>query len=90
VLEPSVRKGAAYAIEGEMIIGRSPDSTIVLPDDTFASSMHARVWAVDGEVWVEDLGSTNGTTLNGVPLRNATRLGKGDRVQIGNTLFEAD
>lgn len=90
VLEPAVRKGAAYPIEGEMIIGRSPDSTIVLPDDTFASSMHARVWVADGEVWVEDLGSTNGTTVNGAPLRAAARLASGDRVQIGNTLFEAD
>lgn len=90
VLQPAVRKGAAYPIEGEMIIGRSPESTIVLPDDTFASSMHARVWVADGEVWAEDLGSTNGTTLNGAPLHNAVRLGKGDRVQVGNTVFEAD
>lgn len=90
VLQPAVRKGAAYPIEGEMIIGRSPESTIVLPDDTFASSMHARVWVDDGEVWVDDLGSTNGTTLNGAPLTMASRLSKGDRLQVGNTLFEAD
>lgn len=90
VLQPEVRKGAAYPIEGEVVIGRSSEASIMLPDDTFASSLHARVWVADGVVWLEDLGSTNGTMLNGQRVSSPVRLNLGDRVTIGNTVFETD
>lgn len=89
VLEPRVRKGSAYPIAGDLIIGRSSTASIQLPDDTFASSMHTRVWVEAGDVWVEDLGSTNGTTVNGQRLHAAMLLRVGDRVRVGDTLFEA-
>ncbi|MFZ9629043.1 MAG: FHA domain-containing protein [Ilumatobacteraceae bacterium] len=89
VLEPRVRKGSAYPIAGDVIIGRSTTASIQLPDDTFASSMHTRVWVEAGDVWVEDLGSTNGTTVNGQKLHAAMLLHVGDRVRVGDTLFEA-
>ena len=89
VLQPKVRKGSAYPIGAEITLGRAATCAIGLPDDTFASQLHARVFRRDGEVWVEDLGSTNGTHLNGGRLSSAQMLAVGDRVQIGSTIFEA-
>ena len=89
VLEPKVRKGSAYPIGGELTLGRAPSCAIGLPDDTFASQLHTRVFAHNGAVWVEDLGSTNGTHVNGGRLTSPTQLAIGDRVQIGSTVFEA-
>jgi pSer/pThr/pTyr-binding forkhead associated (FHA) protein len=89
VLEPKVRKGAAYPIIGEITLGRASTCSIGLPDDTFASQLHTRVFAADGGVWVEDLGSTNGTHVNGGRISAPMQLAVGDRVQIGSTIFEA-
>ncbi len=90
VLQPKVRKGSAYPIGAELTIGRSPNCAIGLPDDTFASGLHARVFRRDGAVWVEDLGSTNGTHLNGGRLEMGQQLVSGDRLQVGGTIFEAE
>lgn len=89
VLEPPERKGTAYPIAGDVIIGRAPTCSIQLPNDTFASSMHTRIWVDSGDVWVEDLGSTNGTMVNSNRLVSAMRLSDGDRIVIGETVFEA-
>jgi pSer/pThr/pTyr-binding forkhead associated (FHA) protein len=89
VLEPKVRKGSAYPIGTEITVGRGANCSIGVPDDTFASQMHARVQLRNGGMWLEDLGSTNGTHLNGARLSTPVQLAVGDRVQIGNTIFEA-
>lgn len=89
VLEPKVRKGSAYPIGNEITLGRAVTCAIGMPDDTFVSQLHARVFRRDGEVWVEDLGSTNGTHVNGARLTAAQMLMVGDRLQIGSTIFEA-
>ncbi len=89
VLEPKVRRGSAFAIGHEVLLGRADSCTIGLPDDTFASTLHARVYAADGGVVVEDLGSTNGTHVNGARIDTPTPLHIGDRLQVGSTIFEA-
>ncbi|MCO5332164.1 MAG: FHA domain-containing protein [Ilumatobacteraceae bacterium] len=89
VLQPRVRKGSAYPIGVEVTLGRAPSCSIGLPDDTFASQLHARIFTQNGGAWVEDLGSTNGTHLNGGRVTAPTALVQGDRVQVGNTIFEA-
>ena len=89
VLQPKVRKGAGYPLADEITLGRADSCSIGLPDDTFASQLHARVFTRDGEVWVEDLGSTNGTHVNGARLTAPVQLAIGDRLQVGNTIFEA-
>ena len=89
VLEPKVRKGSAYPIKSELTLGRAPTCSIGIPDDTFASQLHTRVFPHDGAVWVEDLGSTNGTHVNGGRLTAPVQLAVGDRLQIGSTIFEA-
>jgi pSer/pThr/pTyr-binding forkhead associated (FHA) protein len=50
--------------------------------------VHARVFDRDGDLYLEDLGSTNGTFVNGDAVQEATRLQRGDRVQIGHTELE--
>ena len=68
-------------------IGRSPSCTLVL-EDSYASSRHARVFPKDGAWWLEDLGSTNGTTLNGHPVHGTVELHLGEPVRIGQTTLE--
>jgi len=83
-----VRKGSAYPIGTELTLGRAPTCSIGLPDDTFASQLHAHVFVREGGVWVEDLGSTNGTFVNGGRVTSPVPLTQGDRLQVGNTIFE--
>ena len=55
VLEPKDKRGTAYAISGVIGIGREPDNTIPIADDTYLSGHHAKVSAADGRVIVDDL-----------------------------------
>lgn len=72
----------------ELTIGRAPGCGLVLGADNFVSARHARVFRQGQDYWVEDLGSTNGTLLNGRRLAAAAPLRKGDRLQVGRTLLE--
>lgn len=56
-------------------------------DDDFASSQHARFQTVRGVWYVDDLGSTNGTVLNGRRIRGAQLLKKRDKIKIGHTVI---
>ena len=62
---------------------------MTIPDDSFVSQLHARVYLLQGAAVAEDLGSTNGTYLNGKRLTTPLQVVKGDRLQVGNTIFEA-
>jgi hypothetical protein len=89
VLEPTATSGRVFEVNGELTIGRAAGCGVSLPDDTFVSNVHARVYERDGDVFIEDLGSTNGTLVNGASLEAATKLRKGDRIQAGQTVLEA-
>jgi pSer/pThr/pTyr-binding forkhead associated (FHA) protein len=89
VTEPKATRGAVYALAEEITIGRAATCTIGMPDDSFVSQLHARAFREAGWTMIEDLGSTNGTYLNGKRLTAPERIAKGDRVQVGNTVFEA-
>jgi pSer/pThr/pTyr-binding forkhead associated (FHA) protein len=86
---PPDRAGTTYPIGAEVTVGRAGGCAISLPEDTFVSSLHARVFATDSQVLVEDLGSTNGTFLNQAKVTAAVPLNRGDRLRIGNTVLEA-
>jgi hypothetical protein len=88
-LEPKDRRGTAFALVDTVRIGREEDNTIVIPDDAYISSHHATIAVVDGGVVVDDLGSRNGTYLNGVRLIQRQSVHAGDRIQIGYTVLEA-
>jgi pSer/pThr/pTyr-binding forkhead associated (FHA) protein len=88
--QPLTRRGARFDLSGpELTIGRATGCHVPLPDDTFASTLHARVFERDGAVYVEDLGSTNGTYVNGMRLAAPVVLRPGDYVQVGATVLEA-
>ena len=89
VTKPKERKGAAFPLGPEITIGRAPNCTITIPDDSFVSQLHARVYVLDGNAFAEDLGSTNGSYVNGARLTVPQQLVKGDRLQIGSTILEA-
>ncbi|HZD59580.1 MAG TPA: FHA domain-containing protein [Anaerolineae bacterium] len=74
-------------VVGQVLIGRAPDCDIIL-EDTFASSRHARVYSDDSACWLEDLGSTNGTTVKGERIKGSVRLSKGSQFTIGHTVFQ--
>jgi pSer/pThr/pTyr-binding forkhead associated (FHA) protein len=88
VVDPPQRRGRVFELGEEVTVGRSPGCAVPLDDDTFASSIHARVFRRSGELWIEDLGSTNGTFLNDERLEVPTRLRRGDRVKVGSTILE--
>jgi hypothetical protein len=87
---PGLVRGQAYELPvgAFAVIGRAPDAHVQL-QDTFVSSHHARVEAETGGLVVEDLGSTNGTSVNGEEMAAGQRLllGPADRLTLGDTIF---
>jgi len=68
-----------------LTVGRGAPNDIRLDDDEFASAHHARIEPRRDGVWVEDIGSTNGTYVNGTRLSRPQRLTPGDVVRFGET-----
>lgn len=91
ILEPKAKRGATFALNGggDITIGRDAGCTVMIEGDTFVSQRHARIYVLDGQPMVEDLGSTNGSFHNGNRLNGSRLLQPGDRVQVGYTVLEA-
>ena len=87
VIEPPDTRGQTYDLADELTVGRAGGCQITL-DDTYVSQLHARVFRRDGQLFVEDLGSTNGTFLNRKKVNAPIAIRKGDRLQIGKTVME--
>jgi hypothetical protein len=81
------RQGA-YPLGNELTIGRAPGCSVPLTSDNFVSQVHARVFLKGDEYWLEDLGSTNGTLVNGRKITGPAPLRLGDRVQVGRSVLE--
>ena len=81
-----LEQGQRFDLIGGLSIGRSKEADVQI-DDRYASGIHARLFSREGRHWVEDMNSTNGTTLNGAALNGEAELGDGDTVQIGDTVF---
>jgi pSer/pThr/pTyr-binding forkhead associated (FHA) protein len=88
VVDPPNRRGRTFELGEEVTLGRSPGCAVYLDDDTFTSTVHARVFQRNGELWLEDLRSTNGTYLNDERLAAPTRIQRGDRIKVGSTILE--
>ena len=65
-------------------IGRAPDVELPLLDEQ-ASRYHAVLFGKDGALWVQDLGSSNGTRLDGAPIGAGVRVQPGQRIAVGST-----
>ena len=88
VIRPEDQAGRTYDIGDEVTVGRAPGCGVPIDYDSYASNLHARLFRLDGNLWAEDLGSTNGTWVNTVRIDDRTRLEKGDLLQVGGTVFE--
>jgi len=87
VLESSVlAEGDAFSVESApLTVGRSGQNDVAIDGDEFASARHVRFEPRRDGVWVQDLGSTNGTYVNGQRLDGERRLVPGDVVRVGET-----
>jgi len=78
--------GATFDVGSGATLGRSNGADINV-DDPFASSAHARIFQRGDYMYVEDMGSTNGTYVNGRQIRTAERLKVADTIRIGDTEY---
>jgi hypothetical protein len=92
VKSPDLDAGQDFELDSaQLTIGRGRQNDIAIGTDEYASARHARFEPRQDGVWVQDLGSTNGTYVNGARLEHPRRLTAGDVVRIGETdlRFEA-
>jgi pSer/pThr/pTyr-binding forkhead associated (FHA) protein len=87
VLEPGTERVLDSAA---VTVGRGPQNDVALDADEFASSRHARFEPRRDGVWVEDVGSTNGTYVNGARIAKPRKLRPGDVVRVGGTDLRFD
>ena len=78
--------GQRLELEGELVIGR--EGVALTIDDPELSRRHAAVRPVDGGFEVEDLGSLNGTFVNGQRIEGPTKLSGGDTIKLGQNVLE--
>jgi pSer/pThr/pTyr-binding forkhead associated (FHA) protein len=86
VASPALSSGEEHAIDSApLLVGREAGNDVPLARDEFSSARHARFEPRRNGVWVEDVGSTNGTFVNGVRLTAPRKLAPGDVIRIGET-----
>ena len=86
VSSPALRTNEEHTIDSRpLLVGRDGENDIPLVRDEFSSGRHARFEPRRDGVYVEDIGSTNGTFVNGVRLTGPKKLSSGDVVRIGET-----
>ncbi len=87
VVRSDSQAGLTFAVNGATVVGRS-DQADVMIEDPYASEFHFRLVLTDGNLTVSDLGSTNGTYVNGKRITTPTGLRRGDALQVGKTVME--
>lgn len=87
VVRSDTQAGASVAVTDSVVLGRSPEADALL-DDPYASMFHLRL-TMDGDTMsLADLGTTNGTYVNGRRVTSPVVLNSGDSVQVGKTIME--
>jgi pSer/pThr/pTyr-binding forkhead associated (FHA) protein len=87
VIVQGPNEGREFEVSGAIVVGRDASAGLVI-DDPEASRRHASL-SLDGDsLMVEDLGSTNGTFVNGARISAPQKLDNGDKLRIGTTVFE--
>jgi hypothetical protein len=86
IASPALLEGDVVVLDAQpLTVGRGGNNDVPLSGDEYASSRHARFEARRDGVYVEDIGSTNGTFVNGIRLTRDRRLAPGDVVRVGET-----
>lgn len=88
ITAPDARRGSSFELGHELTVGRSGACQVPVAEDTFASQVHARLYRDGEDTFVEDLGSTNGTFVNGERVAAPTQINRGDSLQVGTTVLE--
>ena len=83
---PKELRGVSIAVHGPIIVGRSPSADIVIGAG-YVSARHARFSLMGQNLFVEDLGSTNGTTVNGQSILDPVALNDDDIVTVGDVVI---
>jgi hypothetical protein len=81
------QQGQEFEVKDVIVMGRSEETDVVL-DDPYASEFHLRLVAQESGMMLHDLGSTNGTYVNGRRVSAPTELKRGDTIQVGKTVME--
>jgi pSer/pThr/pTyr-binding forkhead associated (FHA) protein len=88
---PALDAGEEVPVDSlPVAVGRGGQNEVPLDGDEFASAQHARFESRRDGLWVEDIGSTNGTFVNGARVTTPRRLTQGDVVRVGQTDFRVD
>jgi len=83
---PALSTGDELPVDSApLLVGREAENDVPLVRDEFTSGRHARIEPRRDGVWIEDVGSTNGTFVNGVQLTKPRKLSNGDVIRIGQT-----
>jgi FHA domain len=90
VIHEGAGAGSQHPIEGELILGREHGTADLVIEDPGVSRRHARVFPENGTLVVEDLGSSNGTYVNGERISGPVEVAAGDEVQLGDTVIGVD
>jgi pSer/pThr/pTyr-binding forkhead associated (FHA) protein len=86
VSSPTFQNGEIFTLDSHpLTIGRAVNNDVSMPDDEYASGRHARFEPRRDGIWIEDIGSTNGTFVNGIRLTRERKLTPGDVVRVGET-----
>lgn len=87
MVRSETQQGTEIEVTDSTVLGRSDEADVLL-DDPYASEFHMRLNAQDSGLVLHDLGSTNGTYVNGRRVTAPTTLRRGDSVQVGKTVME--
>ena len=87
--DEALETGTAFPLQPITSIGRAPSNTIIV-SDTYASSQHALLTWREGQWWLEDQGSRNGTLLNDTRITVPTVVSAGDVIGIGRTQLKLE
>ena len=90
VSSPTLPAGKRLTIAQVTTIGRSPDCELRLDHDEYVSSRHAQITPAADGVWLEDLGSTNGTFVNGAQVTSTRLVQAGELIRIGDTQLRVE
>lgn len=81
------QQGREFEVNDVVVMGRSSETDVVI-DDPYASEFHLRLVSQENGMMLHDLGSTNGTYVNGRRVSAPTELKRGDTIQVGKTVME--
>lgn len=87
VVRSDTQNGLDFTVRDSVVLGRSDQADVKL-DDPYASEFHLRLTTKDDRLVLTDLGSTNGTYVNGRRATAPVDLNRGDSVQVGKTVME--